>query len=280
VGFGFKVSAVPFHMWAPDVYDGAPTPVTAYMAAAVKAAGFAALVRVALTALGDATAAWQTTVWWLAVLTMVVGNLVALAQRRLKRMLAYSSIAHAGYLLVAVAAATTQGGSAFLFYAFAYTLMTVGAFAVLAAVGRDGESDLLIDDFNGLAERRPWLSFALAVFMLSLLGFPGTAGFIGKWLILAAAVDAGQATLAVMVVGASVLSAGYYLPVIMAMYMKPSEQAEVAEGARLARGGRLVVAAAAVVLLLFGVWPNRALDVARDSGRQLAVPGVIIGLPR
>ena len=280
VGFGFKVSAVPFHMWAPDVYDGAPTPVTAYMAAAVKAAGFAALVRVALTALGDATAAWQTTVWWLAVLTMVVGNLVALAQRRLKRMLAYSSIAHAGYLLVAVAAATTQGGSAFLFYAFAYTLMTVGAFAVLAAVGRDGESDLLIDDFNGLAERRPWLSFALAVFMLSLLGFPGTAGFIGKWLILAAAVDAGQATLAVMVVGASVLSAGYYLPVIMAMYMKPSERAEVAEGARLARGGRLVVAAAAVVLLLFGVWPNRALDVARDSGRQLAVPGVIIGLPR
>ena len=151
VGFGFKVSAVPFHMWAPDVYDGAPTPVTAFMAAAVKAAGFAALVRVALVAFGDVSGAWQTTVWWLAALTMVLGNLVALAQRRVKRMLAYSSIAHAGYLLVAVAAGTPAGGAAFVFYALAYTAMTVGAFAILAAIGRDGESDVLVDDLDGLA---------------------------------------------------------------------------------------------------------------------------------
>jgi NADH-quinone oxidoreductase subunit N len=280
VGFGFKVSAVPFHMWAPDVYDGAPTPVTAYMAAAVKAAGFAALVRVAFTAFGESSATWQMIVWWLAVLTMAVGNLVALAQRRLKRMLAYSSIAHAGYLLVAVAAASTAGAGAFLFYALAYTLMTVGAFAVLAAAGRDGESDVLVDDFDGLAERRPWLAAAMTVFLLSLLGFPGTAGFIGKWLILTSVVDAGHASLAVALVLASVVSAGYYLPVVMAMYMKPAQGPEVADRATLAGGARAVVAAAVVALLLLGVWPNRALDVARASARELTPPGITVGLPR
>jgi NADH-quinone oxidoreductase subunit N len=273
IGFGFKVAAVPFHMWAPDVYDGAPTPVTAYMAAAVKAAAFAALIRVSLVALGDAHVAWQTIVWWLAAITMIVGNLIALAQRRLKRMLAYSSISHAGYLLVAVAVATSRGASAFLFYALAYTLMTVGAFGVLAAVGRNGESDVLIDDLNGLASRRPWLAFGMAVFMLSLLGFPGTAGFIGKWLILSAAVATGQTSLAVILVGASVLSAGYYLPVVMAMYMKPADRPEVAEGATLAGSARAVVLAAAVVLLLFGVWPNRALDLARTTGEDLRPVG-------
>jgi NADH-quinone oxidoreductase subunit N len=281
IGFGFKVSAVPFHMWAPDVYDGAPTPVTAYMAAAVKAAGFAALVRVALVAFGGAPAAWQATVWWLAALTMVGGNLVALAQRRLKRMLAYSSIGHAGYLLVAVATGTAAGGGAFLFYALAYTLMTVGAFGVLAAAGRNGESDLAIDDLDGLAQRRPWLALAMAVFMLSLLGFPGTAGFIGKWLILSAAVGAQQTALAVILVVASVISAGYYLPVVMAMYMKPAEHGEVAERATLGGGARAVVLAAAVALVLFGVWPNRLIDVARSSGQQLGpFPSVIVGSGR
>ena len=276
VGFGFKVSAVPFHMWAPDVYDGAPTPVTAYMAAAVKAAAFAALLRVSIVALGEAHVAWQTMIWWLAAVTMVVGNLIALAQRRLKRMLAYSSIAHAGYLLAAVATGTAQGVSAFLFYALAYTLMTVGAFAVVGAVGRNGESDLLVDDLNGLSDRRPWLAFAMAVFMLSLLGFPGTAGFIGKWLILTSAVTAGQSSLAVILVGASVLSAGYYLPVVMAMYMKPADRPEVAEGATLTGGARAVLLAAVLVLLLFGVWPNRALDVARTTGESLRPAGAVI----
>jgi NADH-quinone oxidoreductase subunit N len=219
-------------------------------------------------------------VWWLGVLTMAVGNLVALAQRRLKRMLAYSSIAHAGYLLVAVAAASTAGAGAFLFYALAYTLMTVGAFAVLAAAGRDGESDVLVDDFDGLAERRPWLAAAMTVFLLSLLGFPGTAGFIGKWLILTSVVDAGHASLAVALVLASVVSAGYYLPVVMAMYMKPAQGPEVADRATLAGGARAVVAAAVVALLLLGVWPNRALDVARASARELTPPGITVGLPR
>jgi NADH-quinone oxidoreductase subunit N len=281
VGFGFKVSAVPFHMWAPDVYDGAPTPVTAFMAAAVKAAGFAALVRVAMVAFGEASAAWQATVWWLAVLTMVVGNVVALAQRRLKRMLAYSSIAHAGYLLVAVATATPQGGAAFLFYVLAYTGMTIGAFAVLAAVGRDGESDVLVDDLDGLAERRPWVAFAMTVFMLSLLGFPGTAGFIGKWLILTSAVEAGQTSLAIILVLVSVVSAGYYLPVVMAMYMKPATDDSVANRTLLQGGARAVVATAVVLLLLLGVWPNRVLDVARTSGQELApASGLLIGMPR
>jgi NADH-quinone oxidoreductase subunit N len=280
VGFGFKVSAVPFHMWAPDVYDGAPTPVTAFMAAAVKAAGFAALMRVALTAFGDVSVTWQAALWWLAVFTMIVGNVVALAQRRIKRMLAYSSIAHAGYLLVAVTAGTAAGGSAFVFYALVYTLMTVGAFGVLVAVGRDGESGVAIDDLNGLAQRRPWLALALAVFMLSLLGFPGTAGFIGKWLILSAAVGADQGLLAVLLVIASVISAGYYLPVIMAMYMKPVDDPELAERATLMGGARVVVAAAAVALLLFGVWPNRLLDVARSTGDDLRSPaGTLLGLP-
>jgi NADH-quinone oxidoreductase subunit N len=263
------------------VYDGAPTPVTAFMAAAVKAAGFAALMRVALVAFGEASAAWQTTIWWLAALTMAVGNVVALAQRRLKRMLAYSSIAHAGYLLVAVAAASPEGGAAFLFYALAYTGMTIGAFAVLAAVGREGESDVLVDDLDGLAARRPWVAFAMTVFMLSLLGFPGTAGFIGKWLILTSAVEVGQTSLAIVLVLASVVSAGYYLPVVMAMYMKPATDKTVADRTLLHGGARAVVATAVVLLLLLGVWPNRALDVARTSGRDLApAASVMIGLPR
>lgn len=272
VGFGFKVAAVPFHMWTPDVYDGAPTPVTGFMAAAVKAAGFAALVRVLQQALGPSTVVWSEIVWWLAVITMVVGNLVALAQRKLKRMLAYSSIAHAGYLLAAVAAGTALGASAMLYYVFAYTLMTVGAFAILAALGRDGERDVRIDDLSGLARRRPWVAFAMAVFMLSLLGFPGTAGFIGKWYILSAAVDAHLNTLAVALVLASVVSAGYYLPVIMAMYMKPPLATEAHEGHRVTGAARWVVAITAVLLLLFGLWPTRVLDAARGGAEQLTPP--------
>src|SRR2546421_3855137 len=220
VGFGFKVAAVPFHMWAPDVYDGSPTPVTGYMATAVKAAAFAALLRVLGEAF-DRVPAWHQIVWWLAVATMVVGNLVALAQRTVKRMLAYSSIAHAGYLLVAVAAGTNAGSGAFLFYLVAYTLTTLAAFALLAAKGRDGERDVLIDDLAGLGTRRPWLAFALAVCMLSLLGFPGTAGFIGKWYILVAATAAGHPPLPALLVLTSVISAGDHLPVVLATYLQP-----------------------------------------------------------
>jgi NADH-quinone oxidoreductase subunit N len=260
---------VPFHMWTPDVYDGAPTPVTAFMAAGVKAAGFAALVRVLLTSFGASDAMWQDTSWWLAAVTMVVGNLVALAQRNLKRMLAYSSIAHAGYILSAVAAASGVGASAFLFYALAYTLMTLGAFTVLAAAGRDGERDLRVDDLAGLAERRPWVAAAFTVFLLSLLGFPGTAGFMGKWYILQAMVDARQVTLAVVLVATSVISAGYYLPIVMSMYMKPAPDAEAHAGAAVVGAGRWVLGITAALVLLLGVWPNYAMDLARSGGAGL-----------
>jgi len=268
VGFGFKVAAVPFHMWAPDVYDGAPTPVTAFMATGVKAAAFAALFRILIQGFASVPA-WHDMLWWLAVVTMVGGNLFALAQRSLKRMLAYSSVAHAGYLLVAVTSGTSAGTSAFLVYIVAYTLMTVGAFAVLSAKGRGGESDVTIDDLAGLAARRPWLAFALAVCMLSLLGFPGTAGFIGKWYIILAAAGAGQNILATILVLTSVVSAGYYLPVIMAMYMKPEPIEAAHVDAVLDRWGRAAVAFAVVALLLFGVWPNRLFDLARSAGESV-----------
>ncbi len=270
VGFGFKVAAVPFHMWAPDVYDGSPTPVTGYMATAVKAAAFAALLRVLSEAFGRVPA-WHQIVWWLAVATMVVGNLVALAQR---------SIAHAGYLLVAVAAGTSAGSAAFVFYLVAYTLTTLAAFALLAAKGRDGERDVLIDDLAGLGTHRPWLAFALAVCMLSLLGFPGTAGFIGKWYILVAATTAGQLPLAAILVLTSVISAGYYLPVIMAMYMQPEPFAQAHTGMRLGRLGGAVVAVSVAGVLFLGIRPNRLLDLAKTSGDGLrAVTAVATPAP-
>ncbi len=279
VGFGFKVAAVPFHMWTPDVYDGAPTPVTAFMAAAVKTAAFAALLRILFQALGPVDILWTEAAWWLAAITMVVGNLIALAQRQLKRMLAYSSIGHAGYLLVAVASGTELGVAATLYYLLVYTLMTLGSFAVLAAAGRGGERELLIDDLNGLAGRRPWVAFAMTVFMLSLLGFPGTAGFIGKWYILSAAIDAKVWTLAIVLVGASVVSAGYYLPVIMAMYMKPAASETAHESVQVLGAARWVVGATALLLLVFGVWPNRVMDVAREEGKDLR-PEVMITVSR
>ncbi len=269
VGFGFKVAAVPFHMWAPDVYDGSPTPVTGFMATAVKAAAFAALARVLVVAFSG-TAAWQGIVVGLSVVTMIVGNLVALAQRSLKRMLAYSSVAHAGYLLVAVSVGSSQGMAAVLFYLVAYGITSLAAFALLAAKGRGGESDVQIDDLAGLAADRPWLAFALAVCMLSLLGFPGTAGFIGKWYILGAAVAGGKGWLAAVLVLTSVISAGYYLPVIMAMYMRPATFAQAHAGMRFGRLGQVALAACILALLYFGIRPNRLLDLARDSGATLA----------
>jgi NADH-quinone oxidoreductase subunit N len=269
VGFSFKVAAVPFHMWTPDVYDGAPTPITAFMAAAVKAAAFAALLRILVQALGSVDGLWTEMLWWLATITMLVGNLIALAQRRLKRMLAYSSIGHAGYLLVAVSTGTDLGTAALLYYVLVYTLMTLGGFAILAALGRRGERDVLIDDLNGLGQQRPWIAFGMTVFMLSLLGFPGTAGFIGKWYILSSAIEADLWSLAVVLVGASIISAGFYLPVIMAMYMKPPASDAAHDEVQILGAARLVVATTAVLLLVFGVWPNRVMDVAREEGQGL-----------
>src|SRR4051812_21307432 len=188
IGFGFKVATVPFHMWAPDVYEGAPSPITAYMAATVKAAAFAAFIRVWLEAFPYSWPIWLPVITGLAIATMIVGNAIGLAQKNLKRLLAYSSIGHAGYLLVAIASGTPQGSSAMLFYLFVYTLATFGAFAVVVTLTRDGQESVTLDELAGLWSVRPWLALSMAVIMLALLGFPifGGAGFFAKWYILQA----------------------------------------------------------------------------------------------
>jgi NADH-quinone oxidoreductase subunit N len=268
VGFGFKVAAAPFHMWAPDVYEGAPTPITAYMAAAVKAAAFAAFFRLWLEAFPTLLADWHTAVWWLAVVTMVVGNLIALSQRNIKRLLAYSSIAHAGYILVALVAGTAFGSSAFMFYLFAYTMATLGAFAVIVALGRSGEDNMSVEEYAGLWQVRPGLAVAMSVFMLALLGFPifGGIGFFAKWYVLQAALQAPypQTKLAVWLVVTSVVSAGYYLYVVMVMFMKPRDSAAaLPEHA----GGwtRTVVWASVVIILVFGLFPDAIVSFTQRS---------------
>jgi NADH-quinone oxidoreductase subunit N len=280
VGFAFKVSAVPFHMWAPDVYDGAPTAVTAYMAATVKAAAFAAFLRVWLEAFPDSFEAWRPAVALLAVATMIVGNAVGLIQRNIKRLLAYSSIGHAGYLLVALAADTPQASAAVVFYLLIYTLATFGAFAVVSALMRPGESTVTLDDMSGLWSERPWLATAMAVFMLALLGFPifGGAGFFAKWYVLQAALDAPrpQTGLAVALVLTTVISAGYYLYVVMVMFMRSRPEGTMAP-ARATGFTRGIIAATAVLILILGVAPDLAVRAARVATPRMGVPSVNAG---
>ncbi|MFL5488588.1 MAG: NADH-quinone oxidoreductase subunit N [Gemmatimonadaceae bacterium] len=268
VGFGFKIAAAPFHMWAPDVYEGAPTPITAYMAAAVKAAAFAALFRLFLEGFPTLLAVWHEAVWWLAAVTMIVGNLVALAQKNIKRLLAYSSIAHAGYILVAVVVGTSLGSSAFLFYLFAYTMATLGSFAVIVALGRSGEEQMAVEDYAGLWTVRPGLAVAMAVFMLALLGFPvfGGIGFFAKWYVLQAALQAPfpQTRLAVVLVVTSLVSAGYYLYVVMVMFMKPRPAAALAPE-RTSGWTRAVVWGSAAIILIFGLFPDAIVSFTQRS---------------
>ena len=272
IGLLFKVSAVPFHMWAPDAYDGAPTPVTGFMATGVKAAAFLALARVLVEAFPASVALWQPVIGVLAVATMVVGNLVALAQRSIKRMLAYSSVAHAGYLLVAVWPGTRLGSASVLLYLLAYGLTTLAAFGILSVLGRDGERDVGLDEIAGLGRTRPWLALGLTICMLSLLGFPGTLGFIGKWYIISAVVGTGHMVLPVVLVLASVVSAGYYLPVIMAAYMRPAPAGEV-HGELLPRPAAVTLALMIAAVVLLGVWPAGAVDAALDSAATLLQAG-------
>ena len=268
IGFLFKVSAVPFHMWAPDVYDGAPTPVTGLMATGVKAAGFVALTRILLIAYPASKDLWQPAIGILAILTMVVGNLVALSQRSLKRMLAYSSVAHAGYLLAAVWPGTRIGAASVLVYLMAYGLTSLAAFGLLGALGRGGERNLTADDLAGLARSRPWVAAAFAVCLLSLLGFPGTFGFIGKWMILSALVTSGQWVIPVVLVLASAVSAGYYLPVIMEMYMKPAPEGAEAPAA-LGRPAAAVIGVIVLVVIVLGVLPGGILAGSMDTASAL-----------
>ena len=274
IGFGFKVALAPFHMWAPDVYEGAPTPITAYMAAAVKVAAFAGFLRVWLEAFSGVSSSWHGPVWWLAVTTTVVGNLVALAQKNIKRMLAYSSIAHAGYILVAVAIATPAASGAFMFYLLAYTLATFGAFGVITALERHGGARLNIEDYAGLWSVRPWLAAAMAIFMLALLGFPifGGMGFFAKYWIIQSALQAPvpQTKLAIILVVTSVVSAGYYLYVVMVMFMRPRAE-NAAPVAAISGWTRSVIAIAAVLILALGVFPNSVIRWTQRSRNSVPV---------
>jgi NADH-quinone oxidoreductase subunit N len=220
VGFGFKVAVVPFHMWTPDAYEGAPTTVTGYMSVGAKAAGFAALLRVVLLALADLQTDWKPILTWIAILTMTVGNVTALLQNNLKRMLAYSSIAHAGYVMIALVAGGPDGAAAAIFYLTVYSLMNLGAFGLLALLGRGADERVMIADLAGVGFRHPVLGFAMAVFMISLGGIPPTAGFMGKFYVFSVAIKANLIPLAVIGVLNSVVAIFYYLRVTVAMYMQ------------------------------------------------------------
>src|SRR5437879_953737 len=239
VGFGFKVSAAPFHMWTPDVYQGAPTPVTAFMSAATKVAGFLALARVLDVSFQPLTWDWTPVIWALAAISIVLGSVLAIAQTDIKRMLAYSSIAHAGFILTGLTAANGTGIRAAMFYLVAYAAMTVGAFGIVMLVSARGEEQTSLDAYAGLARRSPGLAALMTVFLLSLAGIPPTAGFIAKVTVFSAAIGAGNWPLAVVGVVASVVAAYFYLRVIVYMYMRaPAEGIESDEAAmpRLAPG--------------------------------------------
>ncbi len=267
VGFGFKIAAVPFHMWTPDVYEGAPTPVTAFMSTGVKAAGFAALARVFLTALGSLHGDWAPVFWLIAVLTMTLGNVVAIAQLNIKRMLAYSSIAHAGYLLIALVAGDTAGFTSLLYYLLAYTFMNLGAFAVVVAVEQREDRYLLLADYAGLGFRYPLLGVAMVLFMFSLSGLPPTAGFMGKFYVFKAAVEQGYIGLAIIGVLNSLISIYFYLRPLVLMYME-EPKAEVP----VLRQNPLLVTALGLTIagtIYLGLSPSPLLGLAQSAAQGL-----------
>jgi len=269
VGFAFKVAAVPFHAWAPDVYEGAPTPITAFMMSGVKAAAFLALIRVLVTVFPAMVSLWRPVIFGLAIATILLGNLTALSQTSMKRMLAYSAIAHAGYLLLAVWAQSDEGTAAVLIYLLAYSITIVAAFGILASIERAGARTVLLTDLEGLFSVRPFASIGLSVCMLSLLGFPGTFGFIGKWYLLSAALQQGQTVLAVVAVVGSAISIGYYLPVVLAMTLKPTRTRQAHKTISFPRPARIAVAICIFAILLLGVWPNTVLNFATQKAVQL-----------
>ena len=263
VGFGFKVAIVPFHQWAPDVYEGAPTTIAAFISAGPKAAGFAAFLRIFMEALPNLQVEWSGVLILLAMLTMTVGNVIAIAQTNIKRMLAYSSIAHAGYVLIGLAAANNDGISSAMLYLLVYCVMNIGAFgAVILAKTEDGES-LMISDYAGLGTRKPLLALFMSVMLLSLAGFPPTAGFVGKFYIFKAAVGAGHIWLVIIGAINTAISAFYYLRVVVTMYMRePEEELEFSPYASTLVIGLII---AAVGVLLIGILPSLMLTPAQNS---------------
>jgi NADH-quinone oxidoreductase subunit N len=275
VGFGFKISAVPFHMWTPDVYEGSPTSVTAFMAVASKAASFGAFARVFLEGLGGLKANWQGIFLIVCIATMVLGNLVAIVQTNIKRMLAYSSIAHAGYALIGIVVAgqitadgtvRALGASSVMLYLAVYAFMTVGAFTIVGLLRKGGVEGDEIEDFTGLAKRQPLAALLMLLFMISLAGIPPTAGFIGKFYLFRAAVEAGMAWLAVVAVLFAAVSAYYYLRVVMVMYMREPD-AEEGPVPRLAASPALTVVLACSVagVVLLGLFPNFLVTLAAQA---------------
>ena len=262
-GFAFKVAAAPFHMWTPDVYEGAPTPMTAFMSAGPKAAGFAAALRIFLVALPTLQVEWSQLLWVLAVLTMTIGNITALRQDNIKRMLAYSSIAHAGYALGGFAAGNSTGTAGILFYMLSYTFMNIGAFAVIILIGKKGESNGNVMDFAGLGFRHPVLAVVMSVFLFSLAGIPPTAGFIGKFYLFSGAIQKGYIGLAVIGVLNSAASVYYYLRVMVYMYMK--EPTEDFEWTQVSAPIALSLLISLSGTLILGIVPSVILQYAEQA---------------
>ena len=279
VGFSFKVTVIPFHMWTPDVYEGAPTPVTAFMSVAVKAGAFLAFFRVFSVAFEGAYEVWWTILWWLAVLTMVFGNLIATVQVSVKRMLAYSGIAHAGYLMVAIVVANSTASAGLLFYLLTYTLMNIGAFAIVILVSGEGEDRLEIEDYAGFGWRQPLLGVLLTVFLLSLAGFPGTGGFMAKVYLLQGAMESNFVYLSVILVLTTVASYWYYLRVAWFMWMKDAPPDVAVEPIQVPFAMRVALVTCVVLILYLGVFPGATLALARSSVSVLSALGPeLIGL--
>jgi NADH-quinone oxidoreductase subunit N len=263
VGFAFKVAAVPFHMWTPDAYEGAPPAVTGFMSTGVKAAAFAAFVRVFLSAFEPLRGTWSEVIWVIAAATMIVGTVVGVAQSNVKRMLSYSSIAHGGYLLIGLLAGNDVGKSAVLFYLLTYAITNIGAFGVIALLETADRPGDRVSDYAGLWNDRPALAALMTIFLLSLGGFPPMAGFIAKWYIFTSAVRAGYTGLAIIGVLTSVVSVFFYLRIVVMMYMTPPESARVVPPVPAIAGGALVVSAA--LLFYLGILPSRVIDWAASS---------------
>ena len=262
VAFSFKIAAVPFHMWAPDAYEGAPTPITAFMSVGPKAAGFAVLGRVFLIAFGSVHTDWAAIFIPISILTMAVGNIVALSQTNIKRMLAYSSIAHAGYMIVGIIAGTPDGMASVLNYMFIYAFMNIGAFAIIIMLRTEGFRGEEITDYEGLAKSHPTAAALMLIFMFSLTGIPPMAGFMGKFYLFISAVSAGYTWLVIVAVLFSAISAYYYLRIVMLMYMKePKETVQLNSSPGLG----LVLAVTVIAVLFIGVLPSKFLMLAKAA---------------
>jgi NADH-quinone oxidoreductase subunit N len=268
VGFAFKVALVPFHSWVPDVYEGAPTPVTAFMAVGPKAAGFAALMRILIQAFPFLAQDWSSVLWLLAILTMTLGNVVAVLQTNIKRMLAYSAIAHAGYILVGIVASSNAGFSAVLFYLVIYTVMNLLAFSVVLSFSRKGDMHVHLADYAGLARKAPFAAGVLSLALISLAGIPLTGGFMGKFYLFSAAIQKGYVGLAIVGVLNSVVSVFYYFRIMVYMYMKePGEEAPEPE--TVSWPVRAIMVLGAVGVLFLGIFPSAVLELAARSSFAL-----------